>query len=1039
MAELDPQIDELQKRLDDLVKTQISFQTEITAIRKALAELRGPTEPVSQTTPPYEPPKAPESSRPLPPTPQAPPVWPQTPPITQKLPPEPKPTSYSTDYQRSETYTPPPKPEPKPRFYSAYVASARADLEKFIGENLISLIGIIILMLGVGIGAKYAIDNGWISPLMRIIFGYVIGIGLLGFAIKLKPKYLNFSAVLLSGGMGILYFVTYFAYAAYFLIPQTAAFVLMAIFTIFTVAAALIYSRQVIAHIGLVGAYAVPFLLSNNSGQYTFLFTYVAIINLGILAVSVIKYWKPLFYNASCFTWLIFAVWFSTKYSSAEHLYLALTFLAIFFAIFYAAKITHALLHSEADDTENLMATVVTTVIFYAFTFAISDLRAGVFEYTVLFSYLAVASLAILITSFRCYGRKYWMALFYTASGFTWLTLMVWLRNKYIWTDHLYLVLTFLAIFFVIFYGAKIAQGMLDPESNDLEILISTIVTTMIFYAFLFAISDLRAGVFEYSVIFSYLAIAALAILLTSFRYYGRILVLVSYPFTWLIYGAWFTTKFDTNEHFTLAAVFAGVFFVVFYGATLTYRLLTDEIGMVENAGLVLTNSFVFYGFGYAILDSRENLQPFEGLFTATHGIFHSIVAQLVNRFKQSAADVVQVLAVLIITFTTIAIPVQFEGNHVTLIWAVEAAVLFFFGRARGVRLFEYFSYPLMALATGSLFIEWVALYGERTSYISEYNRQPIANGDFVTALVFVAAFAVIYVINRDKEHDAAIDDELILPLGLIVGAIGLIALYNTFRIEISNYYHLQTVYEAATNVTRSLTEFVQPDGDFARFNIVWQLNYTMFFLAVLGAVNLRWARSRILAFTNVLLAIFTFFLFSTVGMGLLYELRFGNGWMNRPIRYVSYAFAAGLMFVLYRYSRSDLLSKGEPPNFSTYAFDAVVHLTALIALSCELINLMGQFHIADSTKLGLSILWGVYALFLIVIGIAKSKKHLRIAAIVLLAITLVKLFFYDIADLPTIPKTILFVSLGLLMLLVSFLYNKYKVFIFGEAAKEGD
>ena len=91
----------------------------------------------------------------------------------------------------------------------------------------------------------------------------------------------------------------------------------------------------------------------------------------------------------------------------------------------------------------------------------------------------------------------------------------------------------------------------------------------------------------------------------------------------------------------------------------------------------------------------------------------------------------------------------------------------------------------------------------------------------------------------------------------------------------------------------------------------------------------------------------------------------------------------------------------------------------------------MEQLHIADADKLGLSILWGVYALFLIVLGIAWNKKHLRITAFVMLAVTLIKLFIYDVADLPTIPKTILFVSLGLLLLIISFLYNKYKAIIF--------
>ena len=82
---------------------------------------------------------------------------------------------------------------------------------------------------------------------------------------------------------------------------------------------------------------------------------------------------------------------------------------------------------------------------------------------------------------------------------------------------------------------------------------------------------------------------------------------------------------------------------------------------------------------------------------------------------------------------------------------------------------------------------------------------------------------------------------------------------------------------------------------------------------------------------------------------------------------------------------------------------------------------------LSQSYKLELSILWGAYSLLLIMLGIWKKKKHLRLGAIGLFAVTLVKLFFYDISQLETIAKTIVFVSLGILLLIISFLYNKYK------------
>jgi uncharacterized membrane protein len=143
------------------------------------------------------------------------------------------------------------------------------------------------------------------------------------------------------------------------------------------------------------------------------------------------------------------------------------------------------------------------------------------------------------------------------------------------------------------------------------------------------------------------------------------------------------------------------------------------------------------------------------------------------------------------------------------------------------------------------------------------------------------------------------------------------------------------------------------------------------------------------------------------------------------------------MLYVLYRYVRDELMEKWIPAELLLFAFEALFYSFFFIVASFELVNLMGQFYIADATKLGLSIFWGIYALAMIVLGIAWDKKHLRVMAIVLLAVTLAKLFFYDITELGTIPKTILFLSLGTTLLVISFLYNKYKDIIFPAPAPQ--
>ena len=180
--------------------------------------------------------------------------------------------------------------------------------------------------------------------------------------------------------------------------------------------------------------------------------------------------------------------------------------------------------------------------------------------------------------------------------------------------------------------------------------------------------------------------------------------------------------------------------------------------------------------------------------------------------------------------------------------------------------------------------------------------------------------------------------------------------------------------------------------------------------------------------------------LFLTIGLYFLSELRenylnqilseyYHRTVFNIGIRYVSFIFAGLTLTSIYKYINQDFLKNAS--SGLKIAFDFLLYTSVLWIVSSELINLMDIMKFTQSYKLGLSILWGVYALFLIVLGIWKNKKYLRISAIALFGLTLVKLFFYDISYLDTIAKTVVFVSLGVLLLIISFLYNKYKKIIF--------
>lgn len=688
----------------------------------------------------------------------------------------------------------------------------RSDMEKFIGENLINKIGIIITIFGVAIGVKYSIENNLISPLTRVILGYLAGIALLGFGIKLKKNFENYSAVLISGAMTIMYFITYAAFDFYGLIPQVLTFALMVIFTIFTVIASLNYNKQVIAHIGLTGAYAIPFLLSDGSGNTLVLFSYMTIINTGILIIAFKKYWKPLYYSA--------------------------------------------------------------------------------------------------------------------------------------------------------------------------------------------------------------------------------------FSLTWIIYLAWYASGYKTEEDFATALVFATLFFSIFYLTFIAYKSIPKKKFEAGDIILLLANSFIFYGVGYSILSDHPNGKYLLGLFTLCNAAIHFAAGMVIYKKQLADKNLLYLITGLVLVFITLAIPVQLDGTWVSTLWAAEAALLFWIGRSKNEAFFERLSFILMIIALFSIIQDWALLYGNYSSFNPEARIIPVFNTNFLSSVLCIGAFTLInYMNSRYPETQAWKEESRTAKLvKFTIPAMLVLLIYYAFRMEISNYWlQLYTDSEIAIDNDSQTHMRHYWNEDLLKFKKIAIINYSLLFTALLTWVNMKKIRSGKLGFIVTLLTGFALVVFLTQGLLVLSELResyldqtltdyYNRGAFNIIVRYISLLIAGLTVLTTFFQLRQEYTN-----NRYRKPFDLVFHITMIWILSSELIHWMDMADSSQSYKLGISILWGVYSLHLIARGIWKKKKHLRLMAIVLFGITLVKLFLYDIAHLNTISKTIVFVSLGVLLLIISFLYNKYKLVISDE------
>ncbi len=117
-----------------------------------------------------------------------------------------------------------------------------------------------------------------------------------------------------------------------------------------------------------------------------------------------------------------------------------------------------------------------------------------------------------------------------------------------------------------------------------------------------------------------------------------------------------------------------------------------------------------------------------------------------------------------------------------------------------------------------------------------------------------------------------------------------------------------------------------------------------------------------------------------------------------------------------------------------------ILTATIVLFLSFEL-NLLGNFlfySMANSLthiqtiyiKTVLPILWGVLSFAMMWLGMRNKNSTLRIISLVLFSITLIKLFLFDIRNIPAGGKIAAFFILGVILLVISFMYQKVKKII---------
>jgi uncharacterized membrane protein len=86
---------------------------------------------------------------------------------------------------------------------------------------------------------------------------------------------------------------------------------------------------------------------------------------------------------------------------------------------------------------------------------------------------------------------------------------------------------------------------------------------------------------------------------------------------------------------------------------------------------------------------------------------------------------------------------------------------------------------------------------------------------------------------------------------------------------------------------------------------------------------------------------------------------------------------------------------------------------------------------IENARQLAYSVLWGIYSVTLIVVGIVKRFRDIRLFAMGLFAVTIAKVFLVDLNSLERAYRVLSMIALGAVLLLAAYLYQRYRKVIF--------
>lgn len=495
---------------------------------------------------------------------------------------------------------------------------------------------------------------------------------------------------------------------------------------------------------------------------------------------------------------------------------------------------------------------------------------------------------------------------------------------------------------------------------------------------------------------------------LRRWRWYTLVGMVASY----LLFGG--LVVGDLPEEPVYAQLGLSGVFLIFLGAATLHNIVWRRQPNQFDMTLIMVNGFAFYGLTFAVM--WDQYQPWFGLITLLLAGVHGLVA-LVAKVRPGVSRVLPLqLGGAALVFLTVAAPLQFSGEWITVAWAAEGAVLVGLGtitaswhsRVAGLLVLTCAVLRILIIETPSV---------EVAEFV------PVLNSRFLAfAFGIGALYAAAWLYRR---ADGALEALEAYVSTVLVGIASLLTLL-IFSAEAISYFDRQTLEAAGTDASERFRNSM-----LTSLTIIWAV-YGALLLAVAG-----WRGGRLLALGGLtavgaaatkLLLVDTFFI----------EIPRGTHWIVLNYYFLSFAVViAGIALAatLEQRSRAFSAAVGVPV---VVGLVVVANGVAAWVFTAEVVRFFNHRELMQggdyeaAMHLTLTLMWTVHAALVVATGILCRSRALRVTGIVMLAAPVGKLFLFDVFLLERGYRVGAFSTLGLLLLAMGLAYQRYSATVKG-------